>query len=250
MNKETEPVATASVHGRVFNTTQWHLILAAKNGDSAEAQAALEELCRIYWPAIYNYLRRTGRSVEDAQDLTQEFLSRFVHREWLSHLEDQRAKFRSYLLTFLKHLLSDDRRRNNAQKRGGGKIIISLDAYEAEERDALAPADGLSPDQMFDRRWAETVMNRAAMQLREDYASRGKLALFEQLKDLQAGDRNGRSYAEVAAILGMTTQAVKNAMLMYRRRYMKFMHDEVAQTVDDRRDVSGELEYLIELFRR
>lgn len=250
MKKVTEPAATASVHGRVFNTTQWHLVLTAKNGSSSEAEAAMEELCRIYWPAIYTYLRRTGYRAEDAQDLTQEFLSRLVHREWLSHLEDQRAKFRTYLLTFLKHLLSDERRRAHAQKRGGGKVIVSLDAYEAEERDALAPSDGLSPDQLYDRRWAETVMNRAAELLRADYEARGKLALYEQLKELQASDRNGPSYAEVAVRLKTTTQAVKNAVHAYRRRFINILHEEVAKTVDDPREVSKEVEYLIQLFRR
>jgi RNA polymerase sigma factor (sigma-70 family) len=250
MKKETDSAPLAAVHGGVFQTTHWSVVLAAKNGNSLEAEAALEELCRVYSPALYAYLRRTGHSVEDAQDLVQEFLSRFVHRDWLDHLEDQRGKFRSFLLTFLKHFVADERRRENAQKRGGGKVLVSLDACAADEREALAPMNGLTPDQIYERRWAQLMMARALERLRADYVKRGKAALFDRLQDFQPGERSSQSYAEIAAALGLTVQAVKNASLTFRRRYAEFMRREVAETVLDPREVSAELDHLVRLFGR
>jgi RNA polymerase sigma-70 factor (ECF subfamily) len=146
---------------------------------------------------VYAYLRRDGHSPEDAQDLTQEFLSRLVHKDWLAHLQDQRGRFRSFLLTFLKHFLSDQRQRAKRLKRGGGRALVSLDAFEEEDRAKFEPVDGLTADQTYERRWAQAVMAQAAARLREDYAARGKLALFDQLKDLQPGEAGKRSYAKL-----------------------------------------------------
>jgi RNA polymerase sigma-70 factor (ECF subfamily) len=250
MKQESDSARFAALQGGVFQTTQWHIVLAAKNGNSPEADAALEELCRVYSPALFAYLRRSGYTFADAQDLAQEFLSRFVHKEWLNHLEDQRGKFRSFLLTFLKHFLSDERRRASAQKRGGGKILISLDACEADERDSIGPVDGLTPDQIYERRWAQAMMTRALEQLREEYARRGKSALFEHLKEQHPGERGANSHASIARDLAMTTQAVKNALHSFRRRYAELMRREVAQTVLDPREVSDELDHLVGLFGR
>jgi RNA polymerase sigma-70 factor (ECF subfamily) len=165
--------------GRVFVTTHWSVVLRAREKDSPDSAAARERLCHTYWPPLYHYLRRNGHSTHDAQDLTQEFLSRFLHREWLDHLQDQRGKFRSFLLTFLKHFLSDQRDLANALKRGGGQTWISLDACEAEERDALGPVDGLSADQIYDRRWARAVMDEAAARVRAELFAGRKTQLFE-----------------------------------------------------------------------
>lgn len=236
--------------GRVFVTTHWSVVLRAREKDSPDSATARERLCRTYWPPLYHYLRREGHSPQDAQDLTQEFLSRFLHQEWLDHLKDQRGKFRSFLLTFLKHFLSDQRDRANALKRGGGQTWISLDACEAEERDALGPVDGLSADQLYDRRWARAVMDEAARRLREEYAKRGKSELFEQLKDVQPGEHGPQSYAEAGGALGLTEQAVKNAVHRFRRRYGELLRDEIAQTVDDPGEVEAEVQHLMQIFAR
>jgi RNA polymerase sigma-70 factor (ECF subfamily) len=247
-NLESTPPSDPS--GRVFVTTHWSVVLRARDKDSSDSEAARERLCRTYWPPLYHYLRRDGYSVDDAKDLTQEFLSRFLHREWLKHLHDQRGKFRSFLLTFLKHFLSDERDRANAQKRGGAQQLISLDACEAEERDAFGPVDGLSADQIYDRRWARAVMDEAARRLREEYAARGKAELFDQLKDLQPGEHGARSYAEIGAALGVTEQAVKNAAHSFRRRYGELLRDEIAQTVADPGEVETEVQHLMQIFSR
>jgi RNA polymerase sigma-70 factor (ECF subfamily) len=250
MKGNANAAPSAATMGGVFQTTRWNIVLAAKNGASPEATVALEELCRTYSPAIYAYLRRIGYAVEDAQDLTQEFLSRFVHREWLHHLEGQQGKFRSFLLTFLKHFLSDERRRANALKRGGGRLLISLDACQAEARDLMIPATDLTPDQVYERRWAQAVMTRALDRLRADYTRRGKLMLFQQLTDLQPGEGESTSHAQIAAALGMTVPAIKSAALAFRRRYAECMRREVAETVLDPREVGEELEHLVQIFGR
>jgi len=232
----------------VFATTHWSVVLAAKRSDGLLADDALERLCRIYWPPLYAFIRREGYDAHEAQDLTQEFLSRFVQKEWLGHLQDQRGKFRSFLLTFLKHFLADQRVRASAQKRGGGQPLLSLDACEAEEREALGPVDDLSADQLYDRSWARAVMDETARRLREEYAARGRTALFEQLKELQPGEHGERSYAQIGATLGLTEQAVKNAVHCFRRRYGELLRDEIAQTVDGPGEVESELQHLKKVF--
>ncbi|HXI54346.1 MAG TPA: sigma-70 family RNA polymerase sigma factor [Candidatus Saccharimonadales bacterium] len=231
-----------------FATTHWSVVLAARDGDSSTSVAALERLCRSYWQPVYAYLRRDGHSPEDAQDLTQEFLSRLVHKDWLAHLQDQRGRFRSFLLTFLKHFLSDQRQRAKRLKRGGGRALVSLDAFEEEDRAKFEPVDGLTADQAYERRWAQAVMAQAAARLREDYAARGKLALFDQLKDLQPGEAGKRSYAQIGAELGLSEQAIKNAVHALRGRHREILRDEIAHTVRDRGEVDGEIQHLMRVF--
>jgi DNA-directed RNA polymerase specialized sigma24 family protein len=233
-----------------FATTHWSVVLAAKQGDLADAGAALQKLCQTYWPPLYAYIRREGYGVQDAQDLTQGFFSHLLEKDYFSHLHDQRGKFRSFLLTFLKHFLSHERDRANALKRGGGQAWISFDACEEEERDALDPGDGLSADQIYDRRWARAVMDEAARRLREEYVKRGKAERFEQLKNLQPGEHDARSYAEIGAALGLTEQAMKNAVHSYRRRYGELVRDEIAQTVDGPGAVEAEVRELMQIFAR
>jgi DNA-directed RNA polymerase specialized sigma24 family protein len=234
--------------GRVFAKTHWSVVLSAREKDSPDSAAARERLCCIYWPPLYQYLLREGYKPHDARDLTQEFLSRFLHRDGLDHLQDQRGKFRSFLLTFLKHFLSEQRAWANAQKRGGGLSWISLDACEAEEREALGPADGLSAEQLYDRRWAQAIMDEAARRLREEYAKRGKTELFEHLKGVQPGEHGEKSYAEIGAAFGLTEQAVKNAVFRFRRRYADLVRDEIAQTVETAERVEAEIQHLKQVF--
>jgi DNA-directed RNA polymerase specialized sigma24 family protein len=233
-----------------FTTTHWSVIIAARDAASPASTAALQRLCRTYWPPVYAFIRREGFGADDSKDLTQEFLSRLVHKEWLTHLKHQDGRFRNFLLTVVKHFLSDERDRANAQKRGGGKPLISIDACHEEERDSLVCTSTFTPQEIFERRWAETVMTEAAERLRRSYAARGKSALFEQLKDLQPGEHGERSYAQIAATLGMSEQAMKNAVLTFRRRYAQCLRDEIAQTVSNPAEVEEELRHLMSLFVR
>ncbi len=233
-----------------FTRTHWSVVLRAREADTQCAHDALEKLSRTYWPPLYAFIRRQGYNVEDAKDLTQEFLTRLIHRDWLGHLQHQQGKFRSFLLTFLKHFLSDQRDRARAQKRGSGRELVSLDACETEERDHLAPSIELTPDEIFERRWAEAVMKKAMEQLRADYATRGQAALFDVLKDLQPGEHGERSHAQVGAELGMTGQAIKNAALRFRRRYAQLLREEIAETVLEPAEAEEELQHLLRIFSR
>lgn len=224
--------------------------MAARDAASPASDAALQRLCRTYWPPVYGFIRREGLGADDAKELTQEFLSRMVHKEWLNHLKHQDGKFRTFLLTVLKHFLSDERDRATAQKRGGGKPLVSIDACQEEERDSFICTSTFTPEQIYERRWAETVMKEAAERLRQTYAARGKSPLFEQLKDLQPGEHGERSYAQIAATLGISEQAMKNAVLTFRRRYAQCLRDEIAQTVSKPAEVEEELRHLMSVFAR
>jgi len=248
---EDKPIA--SENGRraeVFNTTHWSVVLAAQRSDGLLAEAALERLCHAYWPPLYTYIRREGYDAHDAQDLTQEFLSRFIHKEWLGHLQDQRGKFRSFLLTFLKHFLSDERDRAGAHKRGGGQTLVSLDDTAAEERYLEPPAQGLSPDQIFERRWAQTVMERALARLREEYEAGGKAALFEQLKEIQPGEHGQASYAEIGARLGLAEGTIASAVHRLRKRHREILRAEIAQTVARPEEIDEEIRNLLAILSR
>jgi RNA polymerase sigma-70 factor (ECF subfamily) len=236
--------------GAWFTTTHWSVVLQARDPDTLGADEALEKLCRTYWPPLYAYIRRDGYKPEDAQDLTQEFISRFLHKEWLGRLHHQRSKFRTFLITFLKHFLSDQRDRANAQKRGGGKALISIDAYEAEERELVLPSNGLSPDEIFEQGWARSLLQAAIRRLEADYAARGQQALFDHLKELQPGKHGEVSYAQIGAILGKSEQAVRNAVLKFRERYETVLRDEIAQTVADPGEVEAELRHIMRVFAR
>src|SRR5262245_6743132 len=180
----------------IFATTQWSVVVAARDGESAEAFAALEGLCRAYWRPVYAYIRRDGFSREDAQDLTQEFFRRFIEKEWIERLEHRRGKCRSILLTLLKHFLSDERDPAGAKKRGGGQRFISLGELKGGDSDAFEPRESLTAEQVFERRWAHTLMERVVARLGQEYAEAGQAELFHQLKELQPGERGERRYAE------------------------------------------------------
>ena len=236
--------------GRVFATTHWSVVLAAKRSDGLLGDAALERLCRTYWPPLYAYIRREGYSAEDAQDLTQEFFAHLLARDYLQHLRHQEGKFRSFLLTFLKHFLADERDRAGAQKRGGGKNFISLDDTSAEERHLDEPANALSPDLLFERRWAQAVMERASGRLREEYEAGGKAALFEELKDLQPGEHGAASYAEIGARLGLATGTIGSAVHRLRKRHREILREEIAQTVARPEEIDEEIRNLLAVVSR
>src|SRR5881628_1700770 len=150
---------------KVFATTHWSVVLAAKEGDSSSVQDALEKLCRTYWYPIYAYLRRRGCGEHDAQDLTQGFFAQLLERRSIQGVEREKGKFRSFLLASLNYYVADERDRANAQKRGGGRQILSFDAQEAEQRYRLEPMDERSPDKLFEHRWAMTLLDQVLARL-------------------------------------------------------------------------------------
>jgi DNA-directed RNA polymerase specialized sigma24 family protein len=230
-----------------FATTHWSVVLLARDGDPTAAFGALERLCCDYWRPVYAFVRREGYGPPDAQELTQEFLSRFVHKEWLNHLKDRRGKFRSFLLTFLKHFLSDYRDHVGRLKRGGGMIVVPLDELETEEVGAANTTGSLTAEQTFDLRWANEVMERTVAELHREFVSNGKADLYEVLKDLQPGEKGAAGYAEIGARLGLSTGAVKSAVRRLRLRHRALLRAEIARTVIDESEVDAEIRHLIQV---
>ena len=228
-----------------FTTTHWSVVLAARNNSSPHAEEAMEKLCRAYWPPLYAFVRREGLTSEDARDLTQEFFRRLVWKEWLGQLQHQRGKFRSFLLAFLKHFLSDQRDHAAAGKRGGGQPLVSLDQFEADERERLEPVDRLTADQIHERAWAQALMARAADRLQEEYVAEGKADLFDELKDRQLSEHGALTYTEIGARFGLSGQAIKSAVHRLRRRHREILREEIARTVSSPVEVEGEIRHLL-----
>jgi RNA polymerase sigma factor (sigma-70 family) len=241
---------SASGSARWFATTHWSVVLTAKQGEPSEAAAALEKLCRTYWPPLYAYIRRDGNDVTEAQDLTQEFFGRLLSRDYLQRLQQQQGKFRSFLLAYLKNFLSEQRRRAGAQKRGGQCTFISLDEPVGEGGFLLEPVDELTPDQVFERRWAQAVMQTALDRLREEYAARGQAALFQRLQDYQPREPGGQSYAQLGDELAMTEAAVKSAVQRMRQRHGEVLREEIAHTVTRPEEIDEELRHFRALLGR
>ncbi len=214
------------------------------SGEGGEAEGALEELCRAYWPPLYAFARRSGLAPEDAKDMTQEFVALMLERGLLERAGPGRGKFRTYLLRCMKNMLVTQWRRATRQKRGGGARVLSLDCERAEGGYAAVPqADDLAPDAVFDRRWAETLIDRATGRLRVEWERSGKP--FEALKGYLVAPKGDRSFAEVAEELGTSESALKTSVHRLRRRYGEIFRDEVAQTVAEPGEVEGEIRYLL-----
>lgn len=244
------PTADARASAPWFATTHWSVVLTARDADSPEASEALNELCRAYWSPLYSYIRSQGHGVAEAQDLTQEFFARLLERDYLARLDRQRGKFRSFLLGFVKHFLSEQRERARAQKRGGGRVLLSLDAGEGEEGYLSEPADELTPEQIFERRWVQTLIQRAFDRLAAEYATADRSALFEALKDFQPRQPGSLTFAQIGARLGTTEAAVKSAMQRMRQRHRELLRAEIAQTVTSAQEVEEEVRHMRQVLNR
>jgi len=227
-----------------FHTTHWTIILAAREKDSTVARGALTTLCSTYWYPLYAFIRRQGSPAHEAEDLTQEFFSRFVERHALSSVRPAAGKFRSFLLACLKNFLANERERAQAQRRGGGRALISLDGAEAETRYSLEPADRLTPETLYDRRWAFAVLERTMNDLRREYAEQ-KSELFEQLEGFLPCGHGSASRADLAAKRGVSVGAIDVAVHRLRQRFGSLLRAQVAQTVSSEAEVDEEIRHLI-----
>jgi len=244
--QETGATRPRTAESPLFCTTHWSVVLAAGRTDTGQASAALESLCRAYWRPVYAYTRRHGHDLESSRDLTQEFFARLLEGNWLRPADPQRGRFRSFLLRCLSRFLVDEWRRATARKRGGGLALFSLDEAREEERNAFEPVDTFTPEQAYDRQWAEAMVARANARLRESYEHDGQGNRFEALKCYLAADQEPLSYADVAAGLGLTVSAVKSAIYKLRQRYGDAIRAEIAETVSRPEEVETELRYLLE----
>ena len=231
-----------------FATTRWTVVLAAGSRSTPNADVALEELCRTYWYPLYAYTRRHGHSKEDAEDLTQSFFARFLQENYLEKLQAEHGKFRAFLLASLKHFLANEWDRARRQKRGGGVPTLSLDWQGADTRYQIDPADQLSPDKLYDRAWAVTLLERVITRLRAESVADGNAPQFEQLKPFLMMGRGDIPHAQAASALAMTEGAVRVAVHRLRRRYRELLREEIGQTLSDPAQVEDEMRALFSAF--
>ena len=223
-------------------------MLAAREGSSRQADMALEELCRTYWYPLYVYVRRQTPTREDAEDLTQAFFARFLEKNYLAAISSESGRFRAFLLAALKHFLANEWDRANRQKRGGGATLVSLDWQDADTRYQIDPPDNLSPDKLYDRAWAVTMLERVIARLRDENTNEGKAGLFGQLKPFLMVGKSAIPYAQVADSLKLTEGAVRVAVHRLRVRYRELLRDEVRQTISDPTQVEEEMQTLFSAF--
>jgi RNA polymerase sigma factor (sigma-70 family) len=237
--------SSARVLGGDFQTTQWTVVLRAAQTGSPISQEALAKLCKGYWYPLYVYIRRRGHGAVEAEDLTQEFFRRLLEKGYLGGVERGKGRFRSFLLTALKHFLANEWDRSQTQKRGGGQEIISLDVQDAEGRYDIEPADRRNPEVLFDQRWALTLMERVLQRLKEEQEASGRGEVFSRLQGHLAGSERVESYAAAGAAMGMSEGAVRVAAHRLRQRYGEILRDEIGQTVETREEIEEEIRYLI-----
>lgn len=231
-----------------FATTCWTVVLTAQ-GKSPAAEEALEKLCRTYWWPLYGFVRRQGYSPEEAQDLTQGFFAMLLERRDLDAIRREKGRLRSYLLGSLKNFLAKDHRRAMTIKRGAGRALVPLQELIERERADLEPADTLSADKIYERRWALTLLEQVLTQLEEEYRISGSSGLFEQLKQLLTDEPDRPSQSKIAHELGMTENAVKQAFSRLRQRYRLLLRKEIAQTVAVPADIDEELRHFISILQ-
>ncbi len=232
--------------GRRFATTRWSQVIAAGADQSEDSREALARLCESYWYPLYAYVRRWGYDADQAQDLTQEFFARLLEKHYLRAADPSRGRFRSFLLASLKHFLSNERDRELAVKRGGRTTVIPLEFENAEGRYSREPPDHETPEKVYERRWALTLLERTLARLRGESDTAGKSAVFSRLEGHLTGEQETLPYAELATALGMSEGAVKVAVHRLRRRFGALLREEIAETVSDPGQVDDEIR---ELFR-
>jgi DNA-directed RNA polymerase specialized sigma24 family protein len=229
---------------RTFTTTRWTVVMAAGGRESEQADAALEQLCRGYWYPIYVFLRRSGWTAHDAQDLTQAFFTRILEKNYLSAVDRTKGKFRSFLLAMLRHFLANHRRDRQAQKRGGRAEFVCLDDAALQEPASLVSTTEASAEQAFEQQWAVTLLEQVMARLQAEHEKAGKLELFNTLKIFLTASRGAGSYSDLAVKLDTTEAALKMAVSRMRRRYGELLREEISRTVSTPQEADEELRAL------
>jgi RNA polymerase sigma-70 factor (ECF subfamily) len=241
-------LAAVTGHGRRgrFATTRWSVVLAAgADGSSPAVRRALATLCESYWYPLYAFLRSRGYSAEDAQDLTQAFFTRLLEKHALRHADRSRGRFRSFLLASLKNFAANEHDREVAGKRGGNTPILSLEIERVEGRFQMEPPTDETPERVFDRQWALTLLDRVMSRLQAETAARSETpSSFDRLKTYLTGDQPQLRYADTASDLGMSEGAVKVAVHRLRKRFRDLVRDEIAHTVSSPAEIEDELRHL------
>jgi DNA-directed RNA polymerase specialized sigma24 family protein len=226
-----------------FATTHWSLVLAARDRAEPGADDALASLCSLYWYPLYAYVRHRGHGADAALDLTQEFFGRLVEKDFLAAVDRGKGKFRSFLLAACNHFLANERDRACAQKRGGGKTVLSLNAADAEGRYVSEPADNLTPEKLFERRWALALLQQVMARLRGEFEAKGKGRVFDRLRNFLIGEK-GVGYRKAGQELGLSESAVKVQVHRLRERYRELLHEEIGRTVGSPEEIEEEVRAL------
>lgn len=226
-------------------TTSWTQVVAARDAPTSEAREALEDLCRAYWYPLYAFVRRLGEGPDDARDITQAYFTRLLEKGYLDDYDPERGRFRVFLMSSVRHFLSKQREKALAWKRGGRADVVSLDADEVEGRYRFEPVDNLTPEQVFERRWALTVLERALARLRREQEDADRGREFGQLEGFLTGQGADASYREVAEQLGTTESAVKSSIHRLRQRFGQLLRAEIAETVSSPAEVDDEVKHLL-----
>jgi len=228
-----------------FRTTLWTSVLAAGKESSPDSEAALANLCRTYWPPVYAYIRKRVLSIEQAEDLTQSFFARFLEKNYVARAQRDRGRFRCFLLTSVENYLCDEHDRSSAQKRGGGQPVLSLDlALLDEEKE---PASPMTPALAFEKRWAQTLLNRVMQRLRKEHQEGSRAELFEHLQSQLWGETTAIPYDELSKRLEMSNVHLRVAVHRMRQRYREILREEIAQTVSRPEDIEDEIRYLLQV---
>jgi len=230
-----------------FTSTHWSVVLSAQAPDSPDTVAALERLCRTYWPALYAYVRREGHPPADAEDLTQSFFARFLEKRFLQDVNRDKGRFRSFLLKTLNHFLADEWRHARAEKQGGSRPVISINAEEWETRYGHELSSDETPERLFERRWAMALFDQALRRLGEECVRADKGRQFDLLKEFLSSPSNDGAYADAAMKLGLSERAVAVQVHRLRRRYGALVREEVAHTVAGPEEVEEELHHLLDV---
>jgi RNA polymerase sigma-70 factor (ECF subfamily) len=246
MNDET----TSPDGAQVFPATRWTVVLAAGGKPSPESTAALERLCASYWYPLYAFVRRSGHSPCDAEDLTQGFFARLLEHNWIAQADRHKGRFRSFLLMAMKRFLAKEWGKARTLKRGGKVRFVPLQFDTAETRYAREPADTRTPEQVFERHWAMTLLSTVLKRLRQEYGREGKAVLFDTLEPCLIGRREMQPYAALACQLQTTEGAVKMAVCRLREGYRECLKQEIAQTVASPTEVEDELRHLFRVLAR
>jgi len=234
---------------RRFHTTRWSLVLSAGDRVSPESETALATLCELYWYPVYAFVRRTGHDSEEARDLTQAFFVRLLEKKFLKDARRERGHFRSFLLASVRHFLSNERDWRTALKRGGDSVHLPLEFDAGERRYRLEPSDDVTPDRVYEHRWAMGVLETAQRRLAMQHESTARRELFIRLQPFLSGDAVSSS-KELAAELGMSDGALRVALHRLRRQYTAVLRSTIAETVDRPEDVDDELRHLLDVVSR
>jgi DNA-directed RNA polymerase specialized sigma24 family protein len=244
MDSPSDGVEPSAKGSGLFTTTHWSVVLVAGQSESPQAAQALERLCRTYWYPLYAFVRRQGHNTHDAEDLLQTFLARFLEKNFLMDVDRSKGRFRSFLLAALKHFLANEWDKVTAQKRGGQVQFLSLEHEAAENRYWEEPASEVTPETLYEQRWACVLLERVMQRLAEDFAMAGKSEFFGALKAFLVGDSRSETYAELANKFGVSEAALKMKVQRMRHRYQRLLREEIAHTVASPEEVEDEIRYL------